>query len=65
MVYVREEKKKVAERKKISKEFKLSIVKDYDEKRYTALELSRLFVISEGNYCNWICNIPHIKKTDG
>ncbi len=58
-------KKEIAERRKISKEFKLSIVKDYDEKRYTALELSRLFVISEGNYCNWICNIPHIKKTDG
>jgi len=47
-------KRRIAERRKFSKEFKLSIVKDYEEKRYTALELSRLFDISEGYIYNWI-----------
>lgn len=47
-------KRRIAERRKFSKEFKLSIVKDYEDKKHTALELSRLFDLSIGGVYNWI-----------
>lgn len=46
--------KEVKARRRFTEEFKLKVVRDYEQGIYTALEMSRLFAIAEQNIYNWI-----------
>lgn len=46
--------KEVKARRRFTEEFKLKVVRDYEQGVHTALEMSRLFAIAEQNIYNWI-----------